>query len=85
MDLFVMQTHLKDWDPHQNIKYTDCRTDEQDRFLSIKSTPMSLVLPSLTGKSYLMNMMDTPGHMNFSDELTSGGPLSAVMRCRFGV
>lgn len=29
---------------------------------------MSLVLQSLTDKSYLFNIMDTPGHVNFIDE-----------------
>lgn len=32
---------------------------------------MSLVLPSLSGKSYLINFMDTPGHVNFCDEQTA--------------
>lgn len=32
---------------------------------------MSLVLPSLSGKSYLLNIMDTPGHVNFCDEQTA--------------
>jgi U5 small nuclear ribonucleoprotein component len=44
----------------------------QERGLSIKSTPMSLVLPNLLGKSYLVNLMDTPGHVNFNDEQTAG-------------
>lgn len=71
MDLFVEETHIKDWDPHKQTKYTDIRVDEQDRKLSIKSMPMSLCMPSLSGKSYLMNIMDAPGHLNFSDEQTA--------------
>jgi hypothetical protein len=31
------------------------------RALSIKSTPVSLVLESTRGKSYLINLIDTPG------------------------
>ena len=32
-----------------------------DRALSIKSTPVSLVLESTRGKSFLVNLIDTPG------------------------
>ena len=39
--------------------------------VSIKSTPVSLVLPDSKSKSYLMNLYDTPGHVNFSDEVTA--------------
>lgn len=71
MDMFVQQTHTQDWSLTKNHRYTDTRIDEQERGMSIKTIPMSLVLPSLTGKSYLLNVMDTPGHVNFSDEQTA--------------
>lgn len=45
--------------------------DEQERGLSIKATPMSLVLTDSHEKSYLFNIMDAPGHVNFSDETTA--------------
>eukprot|EP00466_Bigelowiella_natans_P016450 jgi/Bigna1/72256/fgenesh1_pg.19_\ len=45
--------------------------DEQKRKISIKSQPMSLVMQNLRDKSYLINVMDTPGHVNFSDEQTA--------------
>uniref|UniRef100_A0A665UJN2 116 kDa U5 small nuclear ribonucleoprotein component n=1 Tax=Echeneis naucrates TaxID=173247 RepID=A0A665UJN2_ECHNA len=41
------------------------------RGVGIKSTPVTMVLPDSRGKSYLFNIMDTPGHVNFSDEVTS--------------
>lgn len=33
--------------------------------------PVSLVCQDVKGKSFLMNLMDTPGHVNFSDEVTA--------------
>ena len=38
-----------------------CRVDEQERGISLKMMPMSLVLPGSTGKHYLINLLDTPG------------------------
>lgn len=35
--------------------------DEQERGISLKMMPMSLVLPGSTGKHYLVNLLDTPG------------------------
>lgn len=32
---------------------------------------MSFVLPNSTNKSYLLNVIDTPGHVNFLDEVTN--------------
>ena len=71
MDLLIEETHENKWDPSKEVHYTDTRKDEQQRKLSIKSTPVSLVLESSKGKSFVMNMMDCPGHVNFSDEATA--------------
>ena len=72
MDMLVGETHTIDWDLEKDYRYTDTRKDEQERGISIKCTPMSLVLPDLRGKSHVVNIMDTPGHANFTDEMTAG-------------
>jgi len=37
----------------------------------LKCSPLSVVLPDSRGKHYLLNVMDTPGHPGFSDEVTA--------------
>jgi U5 small nuclear ribonucleoprotein component len=80
VDMLIEQTH-----PHirsredQDLRYTDVLLTEQERGVSIKSTPVSLVLPDVNEKSYFVNVFDTPGHVNFSDEV------SAAMRLSDGV
>ncbi|RDX91753.1 110 kDa U5 small nuclear ribonucleoprotein component CLO, partial [Mucuna pruriens] len=74
MDMLVEQTHhMSTFDPQseKHVRYTDTRIDEQERRISIKAVPMSLVLEDSNSKSYLCNIMDTPGHVNFSDEMTA--------------
>jgi U5 small nuclear ribonucleoprotein component len=71
MQLLVDQTHENLANVHKNAKFTDTRFDEEERGLSIKSAPMSLVLPDSRGKSYVAHLIDTPGHLNFSDEITA--------------
>uniref|UniRef100_A0A673GPI1 116 kDa U5 small nuclear ribonucleoprotein component n=1 Tax=Sinocyclocheilus rhinocerous TaxID=307959 RepID=A0A673GPI1_9TELE len=61
---------------HGKLRYTDILFTEQERGVGIKSTPVTMVLPDSRGKSYLFNIMDTPGHVNFSDEVTSSVRLS---------
>lgn len=71
LDTLIEATHDTAWDPVKNVRYTMARKDEQERGLSIKATPVSSVLQDMRGKSYLLNMLDTPGHVNFSDEVTA--------------
>lgn len=79
MDMLVLETHdisarldkktgkRRD----EQLRYTDVHMLERERGLSIKSAPMSLVLQSTRGKSHLFNILDTPGHVNFVDEVAS--------------
>eukprot|EP01117_Protostelium_nocturnum_P010932 TRINITY_DN3951_c0_g2_i2.p1 TRINITY_DN3951_c0_g2~~TRINITY_DN3951_c0_g2_i2.p1 ORF type:complete len:973 (+),score=322.38 TRINITY_DN3951_c0_g2_i2:242-3160(+) len=71
VDNLVQQTHPKFQSLDRLPRYTDYRIDEQQREMSIKSVPLSLVLPTHNEKSYLLNILDTPGHVNFSDEMTA--------------
>ena len=68
LDLVIAHTHTLHAPPQ---RYTDTRTDEQARGISIKSQPMSFILPTLSDKSYLVNALDTPGHIDFADERTA--------------
>lgn len=52
------------------MRYTDTLFTEGERGLSIKATPITLVMQDVRNKSYLMNIFDTPGHVNFSDEVS---------------
>ncbi|XP_077351694.1 116 kDa U5 small nuclear ribonucleoprotein component [Festucalex cinctus] len=72
VDCLIEQTHpeIRKRDD-VDLRYTDILFTEQERGVGIKSTPVTLVLPDSRGKSYLLNIMDTPGHVNFSDEVTS--------------
>lgn len=64
MDMLVEQTHhLQHLAASADgpIRFTDTRVDEQQRGISLKMVPVSLVLESSSSKSYLFNFIDTPG------------------------
>ncbi|KAI9842376.1 MAG: hypothetical protein M1837_007296 [Sclerophora amabilis] len=79
MDMLVMQTHdLRERldkktgrRQDEQLRYTDTHLLERERGVSIKTAPMSLVLQGSKGKSHLFNILDTPGHVNFVDEVAS--------------
>jgi len=49
-------------------RYTDTLTSEQDRQMSLVSTPLTTILPDTRGKSFCLTLVDCPGHTNFHDE-----------------
>lgn len=79
MDMLVMQTHdLSERlerrigrRKEEQLRYTDVHFLERQRGVSIKAAPMSLVLQSTKGKSHLFNIIDTPGHVDFVDEVAA--------------
>lgn len=70
MDMLIQQTHIKNWNLERNYRWMDTRVDEQERLVSVKDSAISLLLPDSKGKSYMLNIIDTPGHPNFSGELS---------------
>ncbi|KAI1384123.1 P-loop containing nucleoside triphosphate hydrolase protein [Hypoxylon trugodes] len=79
MDMLVLETHdiaerlekRQGKKRDEQLRYTDTHVVERERGVSIKAAPMSLVLQSTKGKSHLFNIIDTPGHVNFVDEVAA--------------
>ncbi|KIM47686.1 hypothetical protein M413DRAFT_439352 [Hebeloma cylindrosporum] len=71
MDMLVFETHKLIWDADKPTRYTDTHILSREREISIKSSPMSLILSTTAGKSHLVHFIDTPGHINFVDEVAS--------------
>ncbi|KAA1471418.1 Calreticulin-domain-containing protein [Dentipellis sp. KUC8613] len=71
MDMLVLETHKLVWDADKPLRYTDTHILSREREISVKSSPMSLILQNTAGKSHLIHLIDTPGHVNFVDEVAS--------------
>uniref|UniRef100_A0A0R3RWB3 Tr-type G domain-containing protein n=1 Tax=Elaeophora elaphi TaxID=1147741 RepID=A0A0R3RWB3_9BILA len=77
IDCLMEQTHpefVRGED--SDTRYTDTLFIEQQRGCSIKATPITIVMQDSRQKSFLLNIIDTPGHVNFSDEVTAAYRLS---------
>ncbi|OCT49199.1 nuclear ribonucleoprotein [Cladophialophora carrionii] len=79
VDMLVMQTHdlQERLDKRigrrrdEQLRYTDTHFLERERGISIKAAPISMVMQGTRGKSHILNIIDTPGHVNFVDEVAS--------------
>lgn len=69
-DLLFRSSHDMPWSERidEPVRYMDARPDEQKMGLSVKVNAATLLLPSLSGKSHGVTIIDTPGHPNFLDE-----------------
>ncbi|KAI3901874.1 hypothetical protein MKW92_040771 [Papaver armeniacum] len=79
MDKLVIHTHYVSSDELREVattlkpilRFTDTTVYEKVKQMSIKAIPMSFVLKDSDAKSYLCNIIDTPGHVDFNDEMTA--------------
>ena len=69
--MLIETTRVEPWNLNKEIRYTDVTVAEQERGISIISTPISLVLPDSRDKSHLMNFIDTPGLVSLTGEVTA--------------
>ncbi|XP_046678882.1 LOW QUALITY PROTEIN: elongation factor-like GTPase 1 [Homalodisca vitripennis] len=51
------------------LRYMDSRKDEQERGITMKSSSIALYYKKGDSEEYLVNLIDSPGHVDFSSEV----------------
>jgi len=68
-DRFIEKAHLIDSRKFQD-QMLDNMDIERERGITIKSQAISLPYVAKNGKTYMLNLVDTPGHVDFSYEVS---------------
>lgn len=71
VDMLVHATHPDIGRPRRKapLRFSDTTSLEQARGVSLRATPVTLLLPDLQGRSCAVTVVDAPGNLQFPDQL----------------